>query len=168
MNISKIICYTVFTSPVSYVVHSSSVDFVLKDPSQRDKEKTIPKTPARRELDVVPKPWAKSVEASYRAISQLLFVTNPTLRQVLSLWYKSYSHMRLVNTRSLLTHGEVIDLAVYQAAIMKDVETVKNLLLKRYTQYYSLVFYVPSGVKNNFAVLRLNSLVPQKGNNFHA
>lgn len=104
---------------------------MLKDPSQRDKEKTIPQTPARKELDIVPKPWAKTVQTSFVAISQLLFVTNPTLRQILNLWYKSYSHVRLVNTKSLLTHGEVIDLAVYQGAIMKDIETVKTLLLKR-------------------------------------
>lgn len=104
---------------------------MLKDPSQRDKEKTMPKTPARMELDVVPKPWAKSVEASYLAMTQQLFVTNPTLRQVLNLWYKSYSHVRLINTKSLLTHKEVIELAVFQGAVMKDIDTVKNLLIKR-------------------------------------
>lgn len=111
--------------------HFLSVDFVLKDPSLRDKEKLAQKTPARRELDVVPKPWAKTVESSYIAISQRLFVTNPTLRQVLNLWYKSYSQVRLINTKSLLTYNEVLDLAVFQGAIMKDIETVKNLLLKR-------------------------------------
>ncbi len=107
------------------------VDFVLKDPDQRDRERAIPKTPARLELEIVPKPWARSVEASYAAMSQLLYVTNPTLRQVLNLWYKSYSQVRLINTKSLLTHSEVIDLAVYQGAITKDVESVKNVLIKR-------------------------------------
>lgn len=83
------------------------------------------------ELAIVPKPWAKSVEASYLNISQSLHVTNPTLRQVLNLWYKSYSNLRLINTKSLLTHSEVIDLAVYQGAITKDIESIKHLLMKR-------------------------------------
>lgn len=106
------------------------VDFVLKDPSERAREKAASKTPARMELDIVPKPWAKSVEASYTAINQSLYVTNPTLRQVLSLWYKSYTSMRFINTKSLLTHGEVIELAVYQGAIVRDVESVRNKLIK--------------------------------------
>ena len=122
-----------------------SVDFVLKDPSQRDKEKTIPKTPARRELDIVPKPWARTVEISYRAISQELFLTNPTIRQVLNLWYKSYSNLRLVNTKSLLTHGEVIELALYQGAILKEIESVRTLLLRRYS--YLCWLYYDCGVR---------------------
>lgn len=104
---------------------------MLKDPSERAREKSPAKTEIRKELDVVPKPWAKSVEASYMAMHHILYVTNPTLRQVLNLWYKSYSNVRLVNTRSLLTHSDVIELAVYQGAIMKDVESVKNVLTKR-------------------------------------
>lgn len=106
------------------------MDFVLKDPSERAREKVITKTPARRELDVVPKPWAKSVEASYMTMSRTLYVTNPTLRQVLNLWYKSYTNIRFVNTMSLLTHKEVIELAVYQGAIVRDVESVRNTLIK--------------------------------------
>lgn len=93
-------------------------------------EKAAANTPARRELDVVPKPWAKSVEASYITMTQSLYVTNPTLRQVLNLWYKSYTNIRFVNTKSLLTHSEVIELAVFQGAIVGDVETVKNTLIK--------------------------------------
>ena len=107
------------------------MDFVLKDPSERSKLKTMEKTAARRELDVVPKPWAKSVEASHAAMTRTLHVTNPTIRQVLSLWYKSYSSLRFVNTRSLLTHGEVIELAVYQGAIVKDIESIRNVLMRR-------------------------------------
>lgn len=112
---------------------------MLKDPNQRDREKAIPKTPARMELEVVPKPWAKTVDASYLAISQLLHVTNPTLRQVLNLWYKSYSSLRLINTKSLLTHGEVIELAVYQGAVTKDIESVKNVLYKRLVSYCDII-----------------------------
>lgn len=104
---------------------------MLKDPSQRDRERLLIKTSARKELDIVPKPWAKTVESSFITMSHTLYVTNPTLRQVLNLWYKSYSHLRLINTKALLTHGEVIELTVYQGAIMKDIESVRSVLLKR-------------------------------------
>ena len=113
------------------IYDSFSVDFVLKDPSERDKEKAPCKTPARAELDVVPKPWAKSFEINYFNLSKDLFVANSTLRQVLNLWYKTYSPVRLINSRALLLHNEVLELTVYQSAISKDMDAVKNLLLKR-------------------------------------
>ena len=58
------------------------VDFVLKDPRQKEREKTPQKSSARLELDIVPKPWTKSVVAAFSAMNQLLFTTNPTLNQV--------------------------------------------------------------------------------------
>ena len=45
--------------------------------------------PHRQELEVVPKPWNKSVLAAFTAMTQQLFVTNRTLNDVLGLWYRS-------------------------------------------------------------------------------
>ena len=39
-------------------------------------------------LDVVPKPWNKSVVQAYESVSVKLFVTNPVLTQVLNDWYR--------------------------------------------------------------------------------
>jgi dynein heavy chain len=67
-----------------------SVDFVLRDPREKDDEKDIELPPHREELAVVPKPWNKSyVDANYR-IQQNLHVTNPCMNQVLDLWHQSF------------------------------------------------------------------------------
>ena len=78
-----------------YIYLSRAVDFVLKDPREKGQSKPLPKAPHQLELDVVPKPWAKDVHRAYSAMTQTLFVTNPTLNAVLSLWYRSYSGVRL-------------------------------------------------------------------------
>ena len=107
------------------------MDFVLKDPRQKTQEKTPLKLPHRQELDIVPKPWTKSVITAYSRVSQLLFVTNPTLNAVLNLWYRSYSSVRLVNAKFLLTHDRVFELPEFQGMVMRDIEGIKNLLLKK-------------------------------------
>ncbi len=104
---------------------------MLKDPHERDKTKEPSLTEIRRELKVVPKPWAKSYHTSANIISQTLYVTNPTLRQVLSLWYRLYSPVRLIDTRGLVKYPEAIELAVYQGAVMKEIDTIRGLLLKK-------------------------------------
>ena len=109
---------------------SLAVDFVLKDPGERAIERPASKTEVRRELDIVPKPWEKSFHASMAEMARSLYVTNPTLRQVLNLWYKSYAQARFINTKSLLTHGEVLEQHVFQGAIMDDIESVKNVLMR--------------------------------------
>ena len=50
-------------------------------------------------LSVVPKPWNKTVVASFAAINQKLFVTNPILNQVLYLWYKLYRYTTSSSSR---------------------------------------------------------------------
>ena len=104
---------------------------MLKDPSQRDQAKKVTLTSDRKELEVVPKPWAKSFKVHRFTIFNSLHVTNPTLRQVLSSWHKNYSKIRLINAEALLTCGEVIELTSFQNAIMKDIDSVKSLFLKK-------------------------------------
>ena len=76
----------------------STVDFVLKDPRQKGQETTPTKLSHRLELDVVPKPWNQNFLAASVAMSEVLFVTNPTLAAVLKLWYQEYTHYRYVYT----------------------------------------------------------------------
>jgi len=51
--------------------------------------------------------------------------------QVLNLWYKDYSRVRLVNTGALLTHRQVFELPKFQGMVMRDIDTIRSLLLKR-------------------------------------
>lgn len=110
---------------------SAAVDFVLKDPRQKDKEKHPPKPDYRLELDVVPKPWNKNFVSAQAFMGKTLFITNPTLTQVLNLWYKSFSQLRLVNARAILSHSEVFELTIYQGLVVRSIDAAKSQLLRK-------------------------------------
>ena len=67
-----------------------TVDFVLRDPRERDDDKHEEVLPHRAELSVVPKPWNKSFVGAQGTIIQELDITNPTMLQVLELWHVSF------------------------------------------------------------------------------
>ena len=71
------------------------MDFVLRDP-RPSKQQTVtgPMLPHREELEVVPKPWNQTFLAANSAMSETLFVTNPTVAATLRLWYQEYTHYR--------------------------------------------------------------------------
>ena len=108
-----------------------AVDFVLKDPRQKDRQKLPPKPDYKLELDVVPKPWNKSFVSALMSMGKSLFVTNPTLNQVLNLWYKNFSQLRLVNAKALLTHGEVFELTIFQGLVVRNIDAAKTQLLRK-------------------------------------
>ena len=107
------------------------MDFVLKDPRLKDRDATSKKSAAMMELDVVPKPWAKSYWQSMGAISRSLHLTNPIIRQVLHSWYKNYSSLRLIKSSALLAFNDVMELSLFQGIIVRNVEEAKNVLLKK-------------------------------------
>ena len=87
----------VFESPFYYAYQVALkrndfvlVDFVLKDPREKDTDKKRELPPHREELEVVPKPWNKSYLSGLDLMSQHLHVTNPCMLQVLDLWHVSF------------------------------------------------------------------------------
>ncbi len=67
------------------------VDFVLRDPREKEEEKKPAVVlPHRAELDVVPKPWHKSYLTALEVAKDMLHVTNPCMLQVLELWHTSF------------------------------------------------------------------------------
>ena len=117
---------------LSYLLLSCvSVDFVLKDPRQKDREKLPQKPEYKQELDVVPKPWNKSFVSAHVSMGKSLFITNPTLNQVLNLWYKSFSQLRLVNAKAMLTHSEVFELTIYQGLVVRNIDAARTQLLRK-------------------------------------
>jgi len=83
------------------------------------------------ELDVVPKPWAKSFRQSKGAMSRSLHLTNPIICQVLQSWYRNYSSLRLIRSSALLSFTEVLELSLFQGIIVRNVEEAKTVLLKK-------------------------------------
>ena len=129
-----------------------SVDFVLKDPRQKDREKLTTKPDYKRELDVVPKPWNKSFVSAHASMGKSLFITNPTLNQVLNLWYKNFSQLRLVNAKALLTHSDVFELTIYQGLVVRQIDAAKAQLLRKlviddYRNIEITLFYTDGSLK---------------------
>ena len=79
----------VLYSYIHIIVHFS-VDFVLKDPREKDEDKEEKLPPHREELEVVPKPWMKSYIQARDLSSEILHVTNPCMLQVLDLWHATF------------------------------------------------------------------------------
>ncbi len=69
-----------------------SVDFVLKDPREKDEDKEEQLEPHREELAVVPKPWNKSYLTARDTAMDILHVTNPCMLQVLELWHTAFGY----------------------------------------------------------------------------
>jgi dynein heavy chain len=123
-------------------VKKSIIDFVLRDPHKSPEEQPpVDKPLHRAELDVVPKPWNKHFIQSYEVLSDTLFITNPLLLQVLSGWYKEYCMFRFVNEMTLLNHFEPMELQLYQTLVMKDIETTKAVLQKKWFPEVQNIFY---------------------------
>ncbi|XP_019854285.1 PREDICTED: dynein heavy chain 7, axonemal-like [Amphimedon queenslandica] len=124
-------------------VKKSIVDFVLRDPHQVEvkRSSSTKQLPHRQELDVVPKPWNKSVVQAYESISVKLFVTNPVLTQVLNDWYRDLSKERLIHKETLFGHPEPMELNVFQSLVTKDLETTKHILHKKWFPEVQNIFY---------------------------
>jgi dynein heavy chain len=122
-------------------VKKSIVDFVLKDPRQKEQGVAPPKLPHRLELDVVPKPWNQTFLAATAAMSEVLSVTNPTVAAVLRLWYQEYTHHRLVDCPGLLGRREVYEMTDYDRVLKRDLEKSKNLLTKKWLPEVQNIFF---------------------------
>ena len=73
-------------------VKKAIVDFVLRDPREKDEEKKVDLPSHREELAVVPKPWYRSFLGSWNEARENLHTTNPCMNQILDLWHSSFGY----------------------------------------------------------------------------
>lgn len=78
-------------------VKKAIVDFVLRDPREKDEEKKVELPQHRQELAVVPKPWYKAFVSSWGIANEHLHVTNPCMNQILDLWHSSFGYVSISN-----------------------------------------------------------------------
>lgn len=72
-------------------VKKSIVDFVLKDPREKEDDKKDEELPPHRvEMKILPKPWRKSFLAASSYIRDHLNAMNPTMLAVLDLWHSTF------------------------------------------------------------------------------
>lgn len=123
-------------------VKKAIVDFVLKDPREKDEEKNKEKLPPHREeLAVVPKPWNRSYVSAMEIADDILHVTNPCMLQVLQLWHTSFGNLRLIDIEEFHNRPDSMELKVFQNLCMRHIEAAKEKLLKKWFPEVQNIFY---------------------------
>ncbi|XP_078184177.1 dynein axonemal heavy chain 7 isoform X4 [Callithrix jacchus] len=123
-------------------IKKSIVDFVLKDPREKEDDKKIDELPAHRaEMEILPKPWRKSFLAASNYIRDHLNAMNPTMLAVLNLWHSNFKKLRLVDIEEFHNRRDALELSSFQNIIMKHMESTKETLLKRWLPEVQNIYY---------------------------
>uniref|UniRef100_A0A7M4ERW8 Dynein axonemal heavy chain 7 n=1 Tax=Crocodylus porosus TaxID=8502 RepID=A0A7M4ERW8_CROPO len=122
-------------------VKKAIVDFVLRDPREKD-EDTKPELPSHRaEIKILPKPWHKSFLSACSYIKENLHATNPTMLAVLDLWETSFKNLRLVDKEAYHSRQESMELSFFQTIAVKHMESAKDVLLKKWFPEVQNIYY---------------------------
>ncbi|XP_046303228.1 dynein axonemal heavy chain 7 isoform X2 [Marmota monax] len=123
-------------------VKKSIVDFVLKDPREKeDDKKTIELPPHRAEMEILPKPWRTSFLAASSYIRDHLNAMNPTMLAVLDLWHSTFKKLRLVDIEEFHNLQDALELSTFQNIIMKHLESAKETLFKMWFPEVQNIYY---------------------------
>ncbi|XP_043929631.1 dynein axonemal heavy chain 7 [Protopterus annectens] len=124
-----------------FSVKKAIVDFVLRDPREKDDDKKQDLPPHRAEVAILPKPWHKSYLAGCSLIQDKLNITNPTMLAVLDLWHVSFEELRLIDTEEFHNHQESLELNVFQNLIVRHIESAKEKLFKKWFPEVQNIYY---------------------------
>lgn len=122
-------------------VKKSIVDFVLKDPREKDGKKVEELPPHRAEMEVLPKPWRKSFFAATSFIKDHLNAMNPTMLAVLDLWHSTYKKLRLIDVEEFHNRQEALELSNFQNIVMRHMENAKETLVKTWFPEVQNIYY---------------------------
>uniref|UniRef100_A0A2R9C426 Dynein axonemal heavy chain 7 n=1 Tax=Pan paniscus TaxID=9597 RepID=A0A2R9C426_PANPA len=123
-------------------VKKSIVDFVLKDPREKEDDKKTDELPAHRaEMEILPKPWRKSFLAASSYIRDHLNAMNPTMLAVLDLWHTNFKKLRLVDIKEFHNCQDALELSSFQNIIMRHMESAKETLLKMWFPEVQNIYY---------------------------
>ncbi|XP_035294723.1 dynein heavy chain 7, axonemal isoform X2 [Cricetulus griseus] len=123
-------------------VKKSIVDFVLKDPREKEDDgKTVEIPPHRAEMEILPKPWRRSFLSACSYIRDHLNAVNPTMLAVLDLWHSTYKKLRLVDIEEFHNRQEALELSAFQSIVIKHMESAKETLLKTWFPEVQNIYY---------------------------
>ncbi|XP_027721801.1 dynein heavy chain 7, axonemal [Vombatus ursinus] len=123
-------------------VKKSIVDFVLRDPREKEEDKKKEELPPHRlEMKILPKPWRKSFFAACSFIRDNLNAMNPTMLAVLDLWQTSFKKLRLIDIEEFHNRQEAMELSLFQNIVMKHMESAKETLLKVWFPEVQNIYY---------------------------
>ncbi|XP_029081389.1 dynein heavy chain 7, axonemal [Monodon monoceros] len=123
-------------------VKKSIVDFVLKDPREKEDDRKVEELPPHRaEMEILPKPWRKSFLAASSYIRDHLNAVNPTMLAVLDLWHSTFKKLRLVDVEEFHNCQDALELSTFQSIVMKHMESAKETLLKMWFPEVQNIYY---------------------------
>ncbi|XP_051046156.1 dynein axonemal heavy chain 7 [Phodopus roborovskii] len=123
-------------------VKKSIVDFVLKDPREKeDDSKTMELPPHRAEMEVLPKPWRRSFLSACSYIRDHLNAMNPTMLAVLDLWHSTFKKLRLVDIEEFHNRQDALELSGFQNIVIRHMESAKETLLKTWFPEVQNIYY---------------------------
>ncbi|KAM7316207.1 hypothetical protein ACRRTK_024887 [Alexandromys fortis] len=123
-------------------VKKSIVDFVLKDPREKDDDtKTTEVPPHRAEMEVLPKPWRRSFLLACGYIRDHLNAMNPTMLAVLDLWHSTFKKLRLVDIEEFHNRQDALELSAFQNIVIRHMESAKETLLKTWFPEVQNIYY---------------------------
>lgn len=113
-------------------VKKAIVDFVLKDPREKDDKKEETLLPHRKEMALVPKPWRKMFFHNKDIIHRILHITNPSMKQVLELWHTYFRDLRFIDIREFHDRKDSMEIGCFQNICMKHIESAKGTLMNQW------------------------------------
>lgn len=123
-------------------VKKSIVDFVLKDPREKeDDSKTTDLPPHRKEMEVLPKPWRRPFLSACSYIREHLNAMNPTMLAVLDLWHSTFKKLRLVDIEEFHNRQEALELSAFQNIVIRHMDSAKETLLKTWFPEVQNIYY---------------------------
>uniref|UniRef100_UPI00398F1DFB dynein axonemal heavy chain 7 isoform X1 n=2 Tax=Pristiophorus japonicus TaxID=55135 RepID=UPI00398F1DFB len=122
-------------------VKKAIVDFVLRDPREKEEEKKELPT-HRAELEIVPKPWNKSFLLARNLIKANLNSVNPTMLAVLDLWQCSFKQLRFIDVDEFRNRIDSMELTTFQILVMRQIESAKEQLLKKWLPEVQNIYYL--------------------------
>uniref|UniRef100_A0A8D0HPP8 Dynein axonemal heavy chain 7 n=1 Tax=Sphenodon punctatus TaxID=8508 RepID=A0A8D0HPP8_SPHPU len=123
-------------------VKKAIVDFVLRDPREKEEDKKKALLPPHRaEMEIVPKPWNKSYLSAHSYIKENLYAMNPTMLAVLDLWQTSFKNLRLIDKEAFHNRQDAMELSFFQNIAMKHMESTKDVLFKKWFPEVQNIYY---------------------------
>ncbi|XP_076308480.1 dynein axonemal heavy chain 7-like [Tachypleus tridentatus] len=139
-------------------VKKAIVDFVLRDPQEtKETEEEIPAH--REELKLVPKLWQKRFTIVRRTIKQHLHLLNPCVCGLLNLWSRDYESFHLLDIPFIMSKNEALDLSQFQQLVRKQLESSRDVLLKRW--FTAVQNIIHQGIKQKHVPSPTNQLYLQ-------
>ncbi|XP_023224385.1 dynein heavy chain 7, axonemal-like [Centruroides sculpturatus] len=129
-------------------VKKAMIDFALKDPYAKDiriKENLY----FKKELKVVPKPWAKRFITNKKTVHCQLYLLNPCLRKLLYLWQQEFPNLSLFDRNILSEQKQPLELEEFKKIISNQINEGQKKIIRKMAFCNSGIIILSQQKKSN-------------------